>query len=396
MYADDMVIFSESAEGLQNMLHSLSEYATEWGLTVNIDKTKILVFYNGGNVNNVWLYDNNVLDVVDQFNYLGLLLNYNGKFNITQNKLAEQGRKALYSLRQKAKNLYLNYDTMLSLFDTYVSSVLLYACEIWSANKATAIEKVHLDFCKRLLGVKVTTMKSAVYFEWGRYPLYVTRKIRVFKYWIKLLNTNNCILQNTYSFLLHLSNVAPSFKNNWVLFIKDELCKLGLHDIWLMQSNLDCKNTYFLIKQRIFDIAKQEIMSQIQCSSKCNVYKYLIDNFCIQTYLSKPIPSQYKKYLSKFRLSSHQLAIEVGRFKKVEKCNRFCFKCRNTIEDEFHFILQCPLYSYYRTKYIKSYYWKKPSTYKLLQLLSVQNVKELCNLGKFLKTSYLYRSKLVQ
>ena len=33
---------------------------------------------------NVWLYINEVLDIVDEFNYLGMMFNYNGKFSKTQ------------------------------------------------------------------------------------------------------------------------------------------------------------------------------------------------------------------------------------------------------------------------------------------------------------------------
>ena len=35
-------------------------------------------------------------------------------------------------------------------------------------------------------------------------------------------------------------------------------------------------------------------------------------------------------------------------------------------------------------KFIKPYYWKKPSVYKMLQLVSVTHSKELCNLAKYI------------
>ena len=47
LYADDIVIFSNTSEGLQNGLDNLSEYCSKWKLTVNIDKTKIMVFRKG-------------------------------------------------------------------------------------------------------------------------------------------------------------------------------------------------------------------------------------------------------------------------------------------------------------------------------------------------------------
>ena len=49
----------------------------------------------------------------------------------------------------------------------------------------------------------------------------------------------------------------------------------------------------------------------------------------------------------------------------------------NDVEDEYHFILECPFYKNLRHLYIKKYYWSKPSVFNLVQLLSVQNRKEL-------------------
>ena len=49
---------------------------------------------------------------------------------------------------------------MLSLFDTYVCSILLYGGEIWGIHKAPMVEKVQLDYSKMLLlsiGVKRCT-----------------------------------------------------------------------------------------------------------------------------------------------------------------------------------------------------------------------------------------------
>ena len=44
LYADDMVLFSDSAEDLQVQLNNFSEYCDIWRLKVNISKTKNVVF----------------------------------------------------------------------------------------------------------------------------------------------------------------------------------------------------------------------------------------------------------------------------------------------------------------------------------------------------------------
>ena len=44
MYADDMALFAESPVALQHMIDSLHKYNKEWKLTLNVDKTKIVIF----------------------------------------------------------------------------------------------------------------------------------------------------------------------------------------------------------------------------------------------------------------------------------------------------------------------------------------------------------------
>ena len=47
LYADDTVIFSESASGLQNGLTAIKRYCDEWKLKLNASKCKIIIFSRG-------------------------------------------------------------------------------------------------------------------------------------------------------------------------------------------------------------------------------------------------------------------------------------------------------------------------------------------------------------
>ena len=75
MFADDTVIFSESVEGLQLSLNNLESYCNKWDLTVNIDKTKIVVFKKGGSLSRQekWTYAGETVEIVNSFNYLGIV-----------------------------------------------------------------------------------------------------------------------------------------------------------------------------------------------------------------------------------------------------------------------------------------------------------------------------------
>ena len=46
--------------------------------------------------------------------------------------------------------------------------------------------------------------------------------------------------------------------------------------------------------------------------TKCGIYKFLVDNFCLEYYKVKPIQKLYKNVFLKIRLSSHNLLFEIG------------------------------------------------------------------------------------
>ena len=71
LYADDLIILSNSAAGLQAQLDYLQHYAAEWGLTVNLVKTEMVIF-NGRAADraHIWKYDGNMVPVSRSLVYL--------------------------------------------------------------------------------------------------------------------------------------------------------------------------------------------------------------------------------------------------------------------------------------------------------------------------------------
>ena len=69
--------------------------------------------------------------------------------------------------------------------------ILNYGSEVWGFSQANAIERVHLQFCKRLLGVKKTTQNDFIYGELGRTTCITKRYLLIIKYWFKILYCGN-------------------------------------------------------------------------------------------------------------------------------------------------------------------------------------------------------------
>ena len=171
LYADDIVVFANTPEELQRGLNLLNEYCKRWKLTINVAKTKILVFRKGGILprNIAFTYYGVPLEIVKSFKYLGIVFTVCGSFSEAHNTLAGQAQKAIFKL-----NKYLYKFTFISprhkfeLYDKLITPILNYGSEVWGFAKTNAIERVHMQFCKKVLGVKKSTQNDFVYGELGR------------------------------------------------------------------------------------------------------------------------------------------------------------------------------------------------------------------------------------
>ena len=85
-------------------------------------------------------------------------------------------------------------------------------------------------------------------------------------------------------------------------------------------------------------------------NSKLRTYKIFgANNLEIKKYLTVPLRFKDRQRLTKFRCSDHNLEIEVGRHKGIEVNDRQCQICDlNRVEDEAHFLCECPAYAAHR------------------------------------------------
>ena len=75
LYADDTVIFSDNKDDLQVAFNVFSEYRLQWRLTVNISKTKIVVFSKGRTKHDInFTFQTETIEIIDDYKYFGIFL----------------------------------------------------------------------------------------------------------------------------------------------------------------------------------------------------------------------------------------------------------------------------------------------------------------------------------
>lgn len=399
LYADDIVIFSKTAEELQSGLDLLSEYCQRWKLSINVSKSKVLVFRKGGMLprDMTFIYEGAPLEIVKSFKYLGVVFTSGGSFAEAQNTLAGQAQKAIFKLNKYLyKFTFISTKHKLDLFDKLVMPIMNYACEVWGFFQANSIERVHLQFCKRLLGVKKSTQNDFVYGELGRTNCLTKRYLVIIKYWFKLLfSQENKYIKLVYNLMLSDLEILPD-KVNWASLVRHLLLSLGFYEVWLNQGVGDYAKFISLCRQRLNDTFIQNWRARLENSTRALFYNR-IAVFQFQPYLEKVNVLKFSQAFSRLRMSSHRLEIEAGRWVKPNSTplnERICTFCK-VLEDEYHFILECSVYKELRQKYITRYYWRGPSMFKFIELINSDNATRVRKLCIFIFEAFKIRSDLL-
>ena len=124
------MLFATSLETLQSLLSDLETYCQLWGLKINTNKTKAMIFEKGRRTDFDFIIYNTKIEIVDQCKYLGVTLFKNGNWYRTQKCISQHASFALHNLYTIFKHIELPTTQKFHLFDTLVSPIL----EVWGMH----------------------------------------------------------------------------------------------------------------------------------------------------------------------------------------------------------------------------------------------------------------------
>jgi hypothetical protein len=377
LYADDIVLLSTTKAGLQKQLDQLYTYCQLWGLNINRDKTKVIIFTKKDPKIPVhFLCGDDCIETVDAYKYLGVIFHKTGKFQYAEDHLAKQGNKAAHALKRSVRGKELKMDVMMYLFDTLVTPIISYGAEVWlpfnqpetntrgsstlSDQFSTCIssicptENVHINFCRSLLGVHKRTMKVPVLAELGRYPNFLNNVGQVIMFWVHILESReDSYLRQAYDDMLLMDSCN---KVPWIHFVKTMLFNIGFSHVWKNQGTLNMKRLRYAILNKLQEEYIQFWRNTKNgTSSRLSFYNTIVDNYELQPYLMKCKNFKHRAALCRLRLSAHDLEIEKGRHRNIAAKDRLCKSC-GVPEDELHFLDKCSIYDELRSCLLISFY----------------------------------------
>ena len=345
-------MFSESEEGLNDMLKELAGYTDENNMSVNIDKTKAMIFNKTGrHIKRNFVYKDSKIETVREYKYLGFLLVPSGSIAPGLHDLKSRGNRALFKIKNKmGEHFRTNPSITIKLFNSLVRPILTYMAELWGCLKMPKndpISNFQMKFLKELLGVNIKTTNTCILLETGEIPLNIFAKKLCIKNWVRI-NKGTANIP-----LIVSTQESQDEKYPWPELIRADFFSIGLGGLFsqVKTTKTNVCNVYF---RRKLDIFYQTAFAQLNDpSSKLRTYGLIKNESGFEIYLDK-IPFRDRVAFTKLRLSNHQLMIEKMRhqFPKPPESERLCPFCQNLVENEIHFLLTCPTFSTHREQLI--------------------------------------------
>lgn len=392
LFADDLTLLSSTVVGLQHQLNILQKETDRLHLTVNLEKSKIIVFRKGGflRATEKWFLGGRKLEIVNSYKYLGLTFSTRHSFTVAMDEAKLRGKKVTNDILCTLKKIGCNSPVVFfKLFDSQVVPLLLYASEIWGYKSYKQIEQVHLYACKRFLHVRNKTINDVVYGELGRYPLWITSITRCIKYWFRLLKQSNVrYSKKAYNTLLSMHDKGHI---TWATRIKNILCEHGFEQVWLF----GCGNETELMKElktRLASNFYHNWRNHLDSSAHLSIYSKFKHMFAREEYVHLLFTDRYRNILAQFRMGVSQINTHKNRFSPSIE-NTACPLCLNTREDEIHFMFSCPLYDNIRKTYNITSATNCNTIDQFVDTMSNNSQVRIVNLAKFLLDAFKRRQE---
>ena len=174
---------------------------------------------------------------------------------------------------------------------------------------------------------------------------------------------------------------------NWRSRIRSVLERTRLDQTWESQNIGDTNKFMLSFKESIVRIFTQRWRRDIESSSKLRTYALVKKYFFVEPYILHIKENHLITAMARYRMSSHDLKIERGRFNNsiTPKYQRICIWCE--IDDEIHLLLHCSAMNNERKilfDTVAAIINVQPTNEMFLRIMTSRDITEVKSLAQFI------------
>ena len=351
LYADDMILVGNSEIELQTMLSTMYDWCKKWRLNINASKSNIIHFRKKRvkETKFKFTFGPNNISVTNKYKYLGVILDEHLTFQECIQTLSDSAGRALSSIISKFKTYKdAGYNTFTKLLNSGVLPILDYGSNIWGASKTKTANLVLNKAARYILGTHRYSPNAVLYGDTGWLTDKYRRYQSLLRYWNKLIAMSNSRLtKKIFNWEYEQNN------KSWCCELKVIFNMIDMGQIYESQQPCDLSVTL----KKLESLCESEWQMGLQNKPKLRTYRKIKESYRTEEYLKMCLPRYQRSLLAQFRAGVLPLRLETGRFNIVNDHEsgkfrhlrieeRVCQLCnKNSVEDEYHFLMVCPLYT---------------------------------------------------
>jgi hypothetical protein len=365
MYADDLLLLADHPASLQTLLSLTAEYFNQWRLTLNYDKTRVVVFDRqpaSRQLDAPLQFEFNALPVqiAESYTYLGVL--FTQKLDFKQHKLnritrAQQRVQQLNWMRRKGhlQHIIHSLETHELLVMTAVEScghVCGYGRQPWPD-----LVKLQHQTARQLLEAIRTSSHLALQGELGWLDTGSRSNRAHLLYFGRLLASSKTNLaRQVLSQRLSMAAQQPqACIKSWSSHVKRLLTMYGFKTGGQLTPAFDADKWPDRVRSAVDQAAESQWRRGCEQLAKLTTYCLVKRQLTLEPYLCTTLHSKAAVQLTRLRCGSNTLAVDQLRG-SCPRHERLCRNCVNSasVEDERHVLLHCARFSQQREWFMSS------------------------------------------
>lgn len=378
MFADDLVLLSDTEIETKKLLQTLESYANQKGLKVNLSKTKILPFRKSPKCKklNQFDYKGKKVDIVNEYTYLGVPFSISGKFNRATESFMAKATVAFNNVRSILITTKSDsWETKIKLQNAIINSTLLYAAELWALRYGSKLGQTEAKYKKSLLQLPKTTPNDYIYLETGNNSVEESIMKKTISWWNKLRDMpENRLPKVCLKRLIHLDSVTTNKEDiNWYTQFKNLLKPLNIEPHEINKKNVKLIIEKYTTKQR------NEVKIRLENSHYSETYKRIYPETGPAKYLLMRNSISKHRIIAQLRLANESHFIQIIYKENILRINpqEICSVCNLKVSENLkHIVTECPMYHTSRENHIKKY-MQNNSLAEILKIETQEHVNDV-------------------
>lgn len=380
LFADDIVMFSETGEGLQEMLDVLAEYCKKWRFEINVKKSKVMVCGRKGVLEGEtgsWSFDGKEVERVRTYKYVGVMVNEEGTWKDHVEKVLEKAKK----LSRAMKSWLFRHDSVsvrakLEVWRIMIASGMRYGSEVWWADKVETrkLEAVQMEVLRWLLKVSDSATNDFVRGEMGVFELERERHKAMLIWLGRLVGMKEGRwAKRMYNMKWERKGVVGYKRKSWEVKVGELVGKYQLKEELEMlgDGKLEMEEWRKVVYQKVEEAAIEDWKDGVLRGKKLDVYREVKQEWGFEAYLEGRF-GRGERLMARFRSGSVLLGEELARWDvrstesdsdeegegeaeeevSVKRVRGACGACQgNVLETVWHVLMECEGYEEERRKW---------------------------------------------